>query len=669
MRHTITFVLMLTLLVTKAQQMDVKYSKTTDPFKWTISWIELKSNETLISVQVKNTAFDTRVISFAQGEYLYSDKYRHGIKATHNTYRFNSSAKNVSLHHNDKISFVITFPSSQLSINNEFNLKIGTHFLLDGIRIPELSLSDVNKQMQTWEQFYNAHKKTTLTYHNIDEVKSAIQKDVENWQKKGEFESTTAWKNRVNDKTRQQYISEITAKYSSRHEMELNQMRREQVDLAENYETYKENLLNKYYQHKIARASNVLASSNFELKPYDADNETFLIHSDLYGDILLPVPVAEAPSFKQNWLNVCRNIKPEFVPNGEDVALNKLVFINNGARYTYDSHTVANYAITDVDYNFAPVEIAEINFSDVKIDGISDLSNSVSSSVVGVNSQGSVLAQTNVAPSIRRISASDKSDVDIAIPQNSMLKNSTTFAVIIANENYNSVSNVPYAENDGSTLAKYLTITLGIPKEHIKTYNDATFGNIAGALKHINNLSLAFGDKLNLILYYAGHGVPNEQTKSCMLLPVDGDALLPETCYDVDRLYSTLGKLNAHSIVVIMDACFSGSLRGEGMLFASRSVKIKSNFAEPKGKMVVISASQGDETAFPFEKEQHGMFTYYLLKCLQDNKGDVTLGDLSDYLINQVKRQSVVSNGKLQTPMVQYSPEVEEDWKSWKLAQ
>lgn len=297
------------------------------------------------------------------------------------------------------------------------------------------------------------------------------------------------------------------------------------------------------------------------------------------------------------------------------------------------------------------------------------MSNSVSSSVVGVNSQGATLAQTNVNPSIRRISASDKSDVDIAIPQNSILKNSTTFAVIIANENYNTVSNVPYAENDGSTLAKYLTNTLGIPKEHIKKYNDATFGNIAGALKHINNLSLAFGDKLNLILYYAGHGVPNEQTKSCMLLPVDGDALLPETCYDVDRLYSTLGKLNAKSIVVMMDACFSGSLRGEGMLFASRSVKIKSNFAEPKGKMVVISASQGDETAFPFEKEQHGMFTYYLLKYLQENRGDVTLGDLSEYLINQVKRQSVVSNGKIQTPMVQYSPEIGEDWKSWKLAQ
>lgn len=145
--------------------------------------------------------------------------------------------------------------------------------------------------------------------------------------------------------------------------------------------------------------------------------------------------------------------------------------------------------------------------------------------------------------------------------------------------------------------------------------------------------------------------------------------MIPETCYDVDKLYTTLGEMNANSIVVLMDACFSGSLRGEGMLYASRGVRIKSSKTEPKGNMVVLSASQGDETAFPLEKEQHGMFTYFLLKCLQEKKGDVTLGQLSDYLIDQVKRQSVVYNGKLQTPMIQYSTVVENDWRRWRLAQ
>ena len=578
-------------------------------------------------------------------------------------------AKNVSLRHNDEISFVLTFPSSQIGNEKKINLRIGSHFNLNEIPIPELTLSDVNKQMLTWEQFYNDRRKVRLTYQNVTEVKTAIKNEVEKWQRKGEFESTIDWKARVNDQTRQQYVTDITSKLSAQHESELNKIRSEQVRLAEDYEKYKKSLLESYYQHKISRASNIFNSSNFELQPYDADNQTFLIHSDLYGDILLPVPIEEAPSFKNNWFQIRANINPDFVPNGEDVAFNKLLFSNNGKQYVFDSHTIANYAIADVNYNFAPIEIAEINFNDIKIDGMPSNSTKVSSSVVAINNSNAIISQTSVTPTVKHISASDKSDIDTAIPCNTEIKNSTTFAVIIANEKYNNVSNVSYAENDGYILSKYLVNTVGIPSDHVKIYSNATYGNMAGALKHIKNLSLAFGDKLNLIFYYAGHGVPNEQTKQCMLLPIDGDALIPETCYDVNKLYSELGNLNANSVIIMMDACFSGSIRGDGMLYASRSVKIKSNHAEPKGNMVILSASQGDETAFPFDKEQHGLFTYYMLKCLQENKGNITLGNLSEYLIEQVKRQSVVTIGKIQTPMVQFSYDIKDSWRSWKLAQ
>lgn len=670
MRYIYLFLIMMSAFVCQAQQLQLKYTKTTDPFKWTVSGIEFNQNQnqTLLTVKVKNTAYDTRVISFSQGEYLYSDKFPRGIKAIDNSYRFNSITKNVSLCYNDEISFVLTFPSSQIGNGGNFDLRIGTHFNLNEIPMPELTLSDVNKYMLTWEQFYNDHRKVRLTYKNVTEVKTAIQNDVEKWQRKGEFESTMAWKTRVNDQTRQQYVAEVTSKLSVQYQSELNNMRSEQVRLAEDYEKYKGSLLSKYYQHKITHAQNIFNSSSFELQPYDADNQTFLIHSDLYGDILLPVPIEEAPSFKNNWFQIRANIKPDFVPNGEDVALNKLLFSNNGKEYIFDSHTIANYAITDVNYNFAPIEIAEINFDDIKIDGMPSNSTKISSSVVAINSNA-VISQSGVTPTVKHISASDKSDIDTAIPRNTEIKNSTTFAVIIANEKYNNVSNVSYAENDGYILSKYLVNTVGIPNDHVKIYSNATYGNMAGALKHIKNLSIAFGDKLNLIFYYAGHGVPNEQTKQCMLLPIDGDAVIPETCYDVNKLYSDIGNLNANSVIVMMDACFSGSIRGDGMLYASRSVKIKSNHAEPKGNMVILSASQGDETAFPFDKEQHGLFTYYMLKYLQENKGNITLGNLSDYLIEQVKQQSVVTNGKIQTPMVQFSNDIKNTWRSWKLAQ
>lgn len=187
------------------------------------------------------------------------------------------------------------------------------------------------------------------------------------------------------------------------------------------------------------------------------------------------------------------------------------------------------------------------------------------------------------------------------------------------------------------------------------------------ALKYIENLSEAFGDELNLIFYYAGHGMPNEKTKKPMLIPVDGDVALPETCYELDKVITTLGGLNANSVLVILDACFCGTERGDEMLMAARGIRIKTSQSAPIGNMVIFSASQGDETAYSFDTEQHGMFTYFLLKKLQETNGDVTLGELSDYITEQVKRQSVISNGKLQTPSISVSSTIQTLWRNHKL--
>ena len=62
--------------------------------------------------------------------------------------------------------------------------------------------------------------------------------------------------------------------------------------------------------------------------------------------------------------------------------------------------------------------------------------------------------------------------------------------------------------------------------------------------------------------------------------------------------------------------------------------------------MVVFSATQNDETAMPYRNKNHGLFTYYLLKKLQDSKGTTTVGELSDYVTDRVRKASVEVNGK-----------------------
>ena len=87
----------------------------------------------------------------------------------------------------------------------------------------------------------------------------------------------------------------------------------------------------------------------------------------------------------------------------------------------------------------------------------------------------------------------------------------------------------------------------------------------------------------------------------------------------------------------------------------------------PQGNTLVLSAAQGDETAYSFDEKRHGMFTYYLLKRLQETEGDVSLGELFRYIKDNVVKKSLVVNAKSQTPSFSSSSAVADDWQSWTL--
>lgn len=262
-------------------------------------------------------------------------------------------------------------------------------------------------------------------------------------------------------------------------------------------------------------------------------------------------------------------------------------------------------------------------------------------------------------------SIAEKSDVDLDIPI-TLEKQGNTFVLIIANENYHDVAMVPNAINDGTVFSEYCEKTLGIPQSNIKFTADATLNNIRREMTWLVQVMEAYNGEANIIFYYAGHGIPNESNGSAYLLPVDGVGNDVSTGYSLDKLYADLISKPARSVVVLLDACFSGAKRDGGMLASARGVAIKVKQNAPKGNMVVLSAAQGDETAYPYKEKGHGLFTYYLLKKLQETKGDITFGELADYVTAEVKKQSIVVNGKMQTPLVSPSSSAT-DWRNWKL--
>ena len=257
-------------------------------------------------------------------------------------------------------------------------------------------------------------------------------------------------------------------------------------------------------------------------------------------------------------------------------------------------------------------------------------------------------------------------DVDDDIPI-VVKKNEKVFAVVIANEKYQMEKAVQYAKNDGRVFAEYCRKTLGLPEKNIHYVTDATLNNLKYELKWLQNVMKVYRGEAKVIFYYAGHGIPDEQNKNGYLLPIDGYGSDVTTGYALDDLFKTLGNMPSKSVTIFLDACFSGAKRDGDMLASTRGVAIKVKQNAPQGNMVVFSAAQGDETVYPYNEFAHGLFTYYLLKKLQETKGDVTLGELGDYVKTKVEQQSIVVNGKLQSPSIMSAPLIGNDWKTWKL--
>ncbi len=257
------------------------------------------------------------------------------------------------------------------------------------------------------------------------------------------------------------------------------------------------------------------------------------------------------------------------------------------------------------------------------------------------------------------------SDVDKNIPETGA-KAENTFVLIIANEDYQFVDKVDFALNDGNTFKEYCIKTLGVPEKQVWLYENASYGIInSGVSKMVQAMNMF--DNPNAIIYYCGHGIPDEKTGDAYIIPTDGNGKNMATCYSLNSLYNTFSETKAANVTYFMDACFTGASKDGSMLVAARGVAREPKKETLAGNAVVFSATSSDETAMAYKEKQHGLFTYFLLKKLQETKGDVSYEELSNYINTNVKKEAFLTNEKPQTPVVATSPAMQESWKSKKL--
>lgn len=255
--------------------------------------------------------------------------------------------------------------------------------------------------------------------------------------------------------------------------------------------------------------------------------------------------------------------------------------------------------------------------------------------------------------------------VDIKDVPAAKTENPSAVAVVIGIENYQNVPSAPYAANDAEIMKRYFENRLGISRERILFYtNEQVRGIFFKKMFDPERGTLSTYVKpgeTDLYIFYSGHGMPNKAADQTFLFPVDGDKeFLEESGYPLSRFYENLNKMNAKSVTVILDACFSGASRSsaqikEQNLIAAKGIKLKLTKPWTAYKnFTVINSSTGEETSLGFDESETGLFTYFLTAGLKGeadkNKNrEITLGELKEYVTSNVTAVSRRISGT-QTP-------------------
>ncbi len=314
--------------------------------------------------------------------------------------------------------------------------------------------------------------------------------------------------------------------------------------------------------------------------------------------------------------------------------------------------------------------LQSIKINDIPIAAMANFSHKVSLKV-GNNSFKIVVTDKKGKSTNKTININRQpiiANIDIEIPVTSK-KKKNTYVLIIGNENYKgTISNVPYAINDANIFRQYLIKTIGLGADNITLIKDATAINMSKEIDNFINRQ-KINPEAEFIFYYSGHGTNDNRTKIAYLLPSDiENSKLNKFAVSISELYNDLTTHKTKRVTVFLDACFSGLGREKNIVKGSRAGggRVPKPFSL-KGNIVVFSASSKKQQALPYHKKHHGLFTYCLLKILQETKGKITYKQLSELLPQRVGNEALNNSIGKQTPETNASPKLKNAWKKWKL--
>lgn len=216
------------------------------------------------------------------------------------------------------------------------------------------------------------------------------------------------------------------------------------------------------------------------------------------------------------------------------------------------------------------------------------------------------------------------------------------YALLIGNQTYGGATGLPALTTpfaDIEALAQVLIRRYGfqtdarLPDGSVLPLflKDATRAQIEQTLFRLSQVA---GAEDQVLIYYGGHGLFEEVTGTAFWVPSDAVAGVPPSYVSASGISEALLRLQAGSVVVISDSCYSGALmRGAvpenwGALTEADRARVLARLEDKRSRVLITSGA--NEPVADGGGDGHSIFARALLTGLDEAKGPVAAQELFD---------------------------------------
>jgi hypothetical protein len=267
-------------------------------------------------------------------------------------------------------------------------------------------------------------------------------------------------------------------------------------------------------------------------------------------------------------------------------------------------------------------------------------------------------ADTVATPTNSLVTSTEVSKLPIvADGVNKPVRDKWALIVGIGEFNSDKIPKLKYATKDARDFYNYLTKEANFAPDHVRILLDgkATQRRIMSELGSKFLARLARPDDM-IVLFFSTHGSPSQMDLRGRnyIVAADSD---PEDLFatgiEMQKVLESIqSRVLSDRVLLVMDACHSGSASGEGKGIARTGNFDAEVLAEGSGQMVICS-SKPDEQSWESKRYQNGVFTKNLLDGLRSGGSSTPISKAFD------KAQSSIQNevkedhpGARQTPVM-----------------